>query len=102
MRFEPAGFTKNPEIPIAKSLVDYIFKWLGSKFLTAEEKEAIGIIAHDTNSNGPVPMTEQNVVSRSAGAGGARCRSRSRRLPTRPRATNAARSWFGTPRATSA
>ena len=34
MRFEPAGFTKNPEIPIAKSLVDYIFRWLGSKFLT--------------------------------------------------------------------
>ena len=70
MRFEPSGFTKNPEIPIAKSLVDYVFRWLGSKFLTAEEKEAIGIIARDTNSNGPVPMTEQNVVSRSAGAGG--------------------------------
>ncbi len=47
MRFEPAGFTKNPEIPIAKSLVDYVFRWLGSKFLTAEEKEAIGIIARD-------------------------------------------------------
>ena len=29
MRFEPSGFTKNPEIPIAKSLVDYIFRWLG-------------------------------------------------------------------------
>ena len=43
MRFEPSGFTKNPEIPMAKSLVDYIFKWLGSKFLTAEEKQAIGI-----------------------------------------------------------
>ena len=31
MRFEPSGFTKNPEIPIAKSLVDYIFRWLGSQ-----------------------------------------------------------------------
>jgi len=69
MRFEPSGFTKNPEIPIAKSLVDYIFKWLGSKFLTAEEKEAIGIIARDTNGEAPVPMTEQT-VARSAGAGG--------------------------------
>ncbi len=69
MRFEPSGFTKNPEIPIAKSLVDYIFKWLGSKFLTAEEKEAIGIIARDTNGEAPVPVTEQNVVSRSAAAG---------------------------------
>jgi ribonucleoside-diphosphate reductase alpha chain len=71
MRFEPAGFTKNPEIPIAKSLVDYIFKWLGSKFLTAEEKEAIGIISRDTNGEAPVPMTEQTVASRSAGSGGA-------------------------------
>ncbi|MDO4587730.1 MAG: vitamin B12-dependent ribonucleotide reductase [Planctomycetia bacterium] len=36
-RFEPMGFTKNPDIPIAKSLVDYIFRWLGSMFLQVEE-----------------------------------------------------------------
>ena len=33
IRFEPHGFTKNPDIPIAKSIVDYIFRWLGIKFL---------------------------------------------------------------------
>ena len=33
MRFEPAGFTGNPNIPMAKSIVDYIFRWLGQKFL---------------------------------------------------------------------
>ncbi len=32
-RFEPLGHTKNPDIPVAKSLVDYIFRWLGHKFL---------------------------------------------------------------------
>jgi len=32
-RFEPMGFTKNPEIRIAKSIVDYIFRWLGITFL---------------------------------------------------------------------
>ncbi len=32
-RFEPSGFTKNPDIPIAKSLIDYIFRWLGHTFL---------------------------------------------------------------------
>ena len=32
-RFEPSGFTKNPDIPIAKSLTDYIFRWLGHTFL---------------------------------------------------------------------
>ncbi len=31
-RFEPSGFTKNPDIPIAKSIVDYIFRWLGITF----------------------------------------------------------------------
>jgi ribonucleoside-diphosphate reductase alpha chain len=32
-RFEPSGFTKNPDIPIAKSLMDYIFRWLGLTFV---------------------------------------------------------------------
>jgi ribonucleoside-diphosphate reductase alpha chain len=39
-RFEPSGFTKNPDIPIAKSLADYIFRWLGQTFLDAREGEA--------------------------------------------------------------
>ncbi len=33
VRFEPHGFTKNPDIPITKSIIDYIFRWLGIKFL---------------------------------------------------------------------
>ncbi|HYJ32615.1 MAG TPA: vitamin B12-dependent ribonucleotide reductase [Candidatus Binatia bacterium] len=33
VRFEPHGFTKNPDIPIAKSIIDYLFRWLGIKFL---------------------------------------------------------------------
>lgn len=37
-RFEPAGFTGNPDIPIAKSVVDYIFRWMGLKFLPKEER----------------------------------------------------------------
>ncbi len=37
-RFEPAGFTPNPEIPIAKSIPDYIFRWLGLKFLPRESQ----------------------------------------------------------------
>ncbi len=39
-RFEPWGYTKNPEIKIAKSLVDYIFRWLGNKFLPKKEEAA--------------------------------------------------------------
>ena len=47
VRFEPAGFTGNPEIPIAKSIVDYIFRWLGSRFLSKDERDALGIINRD-------------------------------------------------------
>ncbi len=43
-RFEPSGYTANKEIPIAKSLVDYIFRYLGSKFLGPEDKRRLGII----------------------------------------------------------
>jgi ribonucleoside-diphosphate reductase alpha chain len=32
-RFEPSGFTKNPDIPIAKSISDYLFRWLGHRFI---------------------------------------------------------------------
>jgi ribonucleoside-diphosphate reductase alpha chain len=36
-RFEPSGFTGNPDIPIAKSVTDYIFRWLSLKFMPSEE-----------------------------------------------------------------
>jgi len=42
-RFDPQGFTKNPEIPIAKSVMDYIFRWLAARFLPESEREALGI-----------------------------------------------------------
>ena len=35
-RFEPSGITSNPEIPFAKSILDYIFRWLERKFLLPE------------------------------------------------------------------
>ncbi|HEY6952286.1 MAG TPA: vitamin B12-dependent ribonucleotide reductase [Bacteroidota bacterium] len=40
-RYEPAGFTNNPDIPIAKSISDYIFRWLGKKFMSNDEKPAL-------------------------------------------------------------
>lgn len=43
MRFEPQGMTKNPRIRFANSLVDYIFRYLASKFLPEEEQERYGI-----------------------------------------------------------
>lgn len=46
MRFEPMGMTANKDIPFASSIVDYIFKYLGTKFLTNEEKvEVFGTLS---------------------------------------------------------
>jgi ribonucleoside-diphosphate reductase alpha chain len=44
-RFEPSGFTGNPHVPIAKSVTDYIFRWLGQKFLPDADKP------HDPTTN---------------------------------------------------
>src|SRR5205085_4337967 len=37
VRFEPSGWTGNPTVPYAKSIMDYIFRWMGAKFLPPEE-----------------------------------------------------------------
>jgi ribonucleoside-diphosphate reductase alpha chain len=39
VRFEPSGFTKNPDIPMAKSLIDYVFRFLATRFLGREAAE---------------------------------------------------------------
>jgi len=41
-RFEPSGFTKNPDIPIAKSLPDYIFRWFGQTFMDGYKEPTTG------------------------------------------------------------
>jgi ribonucleoside-diphosphate reductase alpha chain len=44
MRFEPSGFTKNRDIPMAKSIMDYIFRWLATKFLDGDAQQEVGIV----------------------------------------------------------
>ncbi len=46
-RFEPSGFTQNPEIPMVKSIMDYIFKWLTIKFLNRESQVEASVIKLD-------------------------------------------------------
>ena len=43
VRFEPSGMTRNPEIRFAKSIVDYIFRWLATKFLSPEAQFHAGV-----------------------------------------------------------
>jgi ribonucleoside-diphosphate reductase alpha chain len=70
VRFEPSGFTGNPEIPIAKSIVDYIFRWLGSRFLPAEEKGALGLIDRSAIvAEPPAPLSGSSALAPRADEG---------------------------------
>ncbi len=52
LRFEPSGYTGNPQIPIAKSIIDYVFRWLALKFLSLEDQTALGVQIGDQ----PLPL----------------------------------------------
>ena len=47
-KFEPRGFTKNPQIRTTSSLVDYIYRYLGLNFLSEEDQLEIGLIQDKT------------------------------------------------------
>ena len=50
MRFEPEGMTNNPEIPFAKSMPDYIMRWLASRFLDVDAQEELGILTPEVRA----------------------------------------------------
>ncbi len=50
MRFEPEGMTSNPEIPFAKSMPDYIMRWLASRFLDVDLQEELGILTPEVRA----------------------------------------------------
>jgi ribonucleoside-diphosphate reductase alpha chain len=50
MRFEPEGITQNPEIPFAKSMPDYIMRWLASRFLDTDTQEDLGILTAEVRA----------------------------------------------------
>ena len=60
LRFEPAGATNNPKIRFAKSIPDYVARWLALEFLTEEQRRAIGLEAPDGGHEpapAPAPAT---------------------------------------------
>lgn len=59
-RFEPSGFTNNPEIPIAKSISDYIFRWLGLKFLQKDDAPTTGGISPTATEMAHQPKARQH------------------------------------------
>jgi ribonucleoside-diphosphate reductase alpha chain len=50
LRFEPSGMTNDADIRVAKSIVDYIFRWFGKRFLSAEQQEEAGILSPEVKA----------------------------------------------------
>jgi len=69
VRFEPSGMTKNPEIRFAKSIVDYIFRWLATKFLSPEAQFHAGVNRRELEDNGHslTPTSERIEPAATAG-----------------------------------
>jgi ribonucleoside-diphosphate reductase alpha chain len=63
MRFEPEGITQNPEIPFAKSMPDYIMRWLASRFLDADAQEELGILTSEVRARKAALDAAQSVTS---------------------------------------
>ncbi len=65
VRFEPSGMTKNPDVRFAKSIVDYIFRWMATKFLSADAQFRVGV----NNREEVVTTPEQLPLDVAAAAG---------------------------------
>jgi ribonucleoside-diphosphate reductase alpha chain len=63
MRFEPEGITGNPEIPFAKSMPDYIMRWLASRFLDTDAQEELGILTPAVRARKAAQDVAQSVSS---------------------------------------
>ena len=95
MRFDPEGITKNPEIPFAKSMPDYIMRWLASRFIDdVDELEDLGILTPEVRAKKEAQQAlfpseadgaGQRPRARNGGNGnGERRRERQRRNGRRP------------------
>jgi ribonucleoside-diphosphate reductase alpha chain len=56
-RFEPSGMTKNPEVRFAKSIVDYIFRWMATKFLSPEAQFRAGVNMREEPAEDAAPVS---------------------------------------------
>jgi ribonucleoside-diphosphate reductase alpha chain len=50
MRFEPSGLTNDADIRVAKSIVDYVFRWMGKRFLDTDKQAELGIMSPEVKA----------------------------------------------------
>ena len=95
MRFEPEGITQNPEIPFAKSMPDYIMRWLASRFLDTDTQEELGILTPEVRArkmaedSGTSQSSDTNRPANGGGGGGVK-RTTPAVATTQPATTRAA------------
>ncbi len=61
-RFEPSGMTKNPEVRFAKSIVDYIFRWMATKFMSPDAQYRAGVNMKEEPVAADAPKAEAQAV----------------------------------------
>jgi ribonucleoside-diphosphate reductase alpha chain len=66
MRFEPSGMTNDSDIRVAKSIVDYIFRWMGKKFLSADQQEEAGILTPEVKARLAAAYTDAGETAAAA------------------------------------
>ena len=74
IRFEPAGFTGNPEIPIATSIMDYIFRWLRLRFIDKSEAPSSALVIQPSPAL-PINDDESSATGLAAIDDGPACKS---------------------------
>ncbi|MCY4073880.1 MAG: vitamin B12-dependent ribonucleotide reductase, partial [Acidobacteria bacterium] len=66
-RFEPAGLTRNPDVRVAKSIVDYVFRWMATKFLSDEAQYHAGVNRREESTE--ETLAEEQLTLNDAGVG---------------------------------
>ncbi len=74
VRFEPSGMTRNPDVRFAKSIVDYIFRWMAAKFLSPEAQFRAGVNNREEVTTTPEQLPLQ-VAETAKGAPGVKASS---------------------------
>ncbi len=69
MRFEPMGRTENRDIPVAQSIIDYVFRWLASRYMSPQEAYEVGVMTPEIKAAlaaGQYPLPIEGSIATSA------------------------------------
>jgi ribonucleoside-diphosphate reductase alpha chain len=74
MRFEPMGRTENRDIPVAQSIIDYVFRWLAGRYMSAQEAYEVGVMTPEIKAalaagQYPLPMALDGAAASANGNG---------------------------------